>query len=121
MVHIFCFTFIGLETKEARINAMRSAISETFPEPNRRLLQRLASHYSHRFQYWITYIFLGGILSFSSGFYLFTSARKCNAPFILSEILFVAHQPKHVVINLYILITHEIITTNYTVLFLIKC
>ncbi|XP_048570451.1 rho GTPase-activating protein 7-like isoform X2 [Triticum urartu] len=30
-----------LETKEARINAMRSAISETFPEPNRRLLQRI--------------------------------------------------------------------------------
>jgi hypothetical protein len=59
MVHIFCFTFIGLEIKEARVNAMRSAISETFPEPNRRLLQRLASHYSHRFQYWITYILLG--------------------------------------------------------------
>ncbi|OAY66414.1 Rho GTPase-activating protein 7, partial [Ananas comosus] len=30
-----------LEQKEARINAMRSAISETFPEPNRRLLQRV--------------------------------------------------------------------------------
>ncbi|CAM0873243.1 unnamed protein product [Alopecurus aequalis] len=30
-----------LETKEARINAMCSAISETFPEPNRRLLQRI--------------------------------------------------------------------------------
>uniref|UniRef100_A0A453I2C1 Rho GTPase-activating protein 7 n=2 Tax=Aegilops tauschii subsp. strangulata TaxID=200361 RepID=A0A453I2C1_AEGTS len=30
-----------LETKEARINAMHSAISETFPEPNRRLLQRI--------------------------------------------------------------------------------
>nr|XP_009386851.1 PREDICTED: rho GTPase-activating protein 7 isoform X2 [Musa acuminata subsp. malaccensis] len=30
-----------LEHKEARINAMRSAISETFPEPNRRLLQRI--------------------------------------------------------------------------------
>ncbi|XP_024311708.1 rho GTPase-activating protein 7 isoform X3 [Brachypodium distachyon] len=30
-----------LETKEVRINAMRSAISETFPEPNRRLLQRI--------------------------------------------------------------------------------
>ncbi|PWZ58750.1 hypothetical protein Zm00014a_037453 [Zea mays] len=30
-----------LETKDARINAMRSAISETFPEPNRRLLQRI--------------------------------------------------------------------------------
>ncbi|XP_044981465.1 rho GTPase-activating protein 7-like isoform X2 [Hordeum vulgare subsp. vulgare] len=30
-----------LETKEARINAMRSAISETFPEPNRCLLQRI--------------------------------------------------------------------------------
>ncbi|KAG1331819.1 rho GTPase-activating protein 7 [Cocos nucifera] len=30
-----------LEGKEARINAMRSAISETFPEPNRRLLQRI--------------------------------------------------------------------------------
>ncbi|KAK1649980.1 hypothetical protein QYE76_067785 [Lolium multiflorum] len=30
-----------LETKEARVNAMRSAISETFPEPNRRLLQRI--------------------------------------------------------------------------------
>uniref|UniRef100_A0A0E0IQT7 Rho-GAP domain-containing protein n=1 Tax=Oryza nivara TaxID=4536 RepID=A0A0E0IQT7_ORYNI len=31
----------GLETKDARINAMRSAIVETFPEPNRRLLQRI--------------------------------------------------------------------------------
>ncbi|KAJ1297079.1 hypothetical protein BS78_01G350500 [Paspalum vaginatum] len=30
-----------LETKDARINAMRSAICETFPEPNRRLLQRI--------------------------------------------------------------------------------
>ncbi|KAG1371100.1 rho GTPase-activating protein 7-like [Cocos nucifera] len=30
-----------LERKEACINAMRSAISETFPEPNRRLLQRI--------------------------------------------------------------------------------
>ncbi|XP_020276734.1 rho GTPase-activating protein 7-like isoform X2 [Asparagus officinalis] len=27
--------------KEARVNAMRSAITETFPEPNRRLLQRI--------------------------------------------------------------------------------
>ncbi|OAY68932.1 Rho GTPase-activating protein 6 [Ananas comosus] len=32
---------VRLEQKEARINAMRSAISETFPEPNRRLLQRV--------------------------------------------------------------------------------
>ncbi|KAL5210233.1 hypothetical protein ABZP36_005856 [Zizania latifolia] len=30
-----------LETKDTWINAMRSAISETFPEPNRRLLQRI--------------------------------------------------------------------------------
>ncbi|WOK96040.1 rho GTPase-activating protein 7 isoform X3 [Canna indica] len=30
-----------LEHKETRINAMRSAITETFPEPNRRLLQRI--------------------------------------------------------------------------------
>ncbi|XP_064954723.1 rho GTPase-activating protein 7-like isoform X4 [Musa acuminata AAA Group] len=30
-----------LEHQEARVNAMRSAISETFPEPNRRLLQRI--------------------------------------------------------------------------------
>ncbi|XP_073104976.1 rho GTPase-activating protein 7 isoform X3 [Elaeis guineensis] len=30
-----------LEQQEARINAMHSAISETFPEPNRRLLQRI--------------------------------------------------------------------------------
>ncbi|XP_026658250.1 rho GTPase-activating protein 7-like isoform X2 [Phoenix dactylifera] len=30
-----------LEGKEACINAMRSAIAETFPEPNRRLLQRI--------------------------------------------------------------------------------
>ncbi|MCD7460790.1 hypothetical protein HAX54_044426 [Datura stramonium] len=28
-----------IERKEARVNAMRSAILETFPEPNRRLLQ----------------------------------------------------------------------------------
>ncbi|XP_043691545.1 rho GTPase-activating protein 7-like [Telopea speciosissima] len=30
-----------IERKEARVNAMRSAILETFPEPNRRLLQRI--------------------------------------------------------------------------------
>ncbi|XP_062189318.1 rho GTPase-activating protein 7-like isoform X2 [Phragmites australis] len=30
-----------LEIKESRINSMRAAISETFPEPNRRLLQRI--------------------------------------------------------------------------------
>ncbi|KAK8637621.1 hypothetical protein V6N13_136095 [Hibiscus sabdariffa] len=30
-----------IDGKEARINAMRSAILETFPEPNRRLLQRI--------------------------------------------------------------------------------
>nr|DAD29314.1 TPA_asm: hypothetical protein HUJ06_030782 [Nelumbo nucifera] len=30
-----------IECKEARVNAMRSAILETFPEPNRRLLQRI--------------------------------------------------------------------------------
>jgi hypothetical protein len=30
-----------LEGKEGRLNAMRRAILETFPEPNRRLLQRL--------------------------------------------------------------------------------
>ncbi|XP_071707688.1 rho GTPase-activating protein 7-like isoform X2 [Rutidosis leptorrhynchoides] len=30
-----------LDRKEARVNAMRAAILETFPEPNRRLLQRI--------------------------------------------------------------------------------
>lgn len=30
-----------IERKEARVNAMRAAILETFPEPNRRLLQRI--------------------------------------------------------------------------------
>lgn len=30
----------GIDRKEARVNAMRAAILETFPEPNRRLLQR---------------------------------------------------------------------------------
>lgn len=30
-----------IDRKEARLNAMRSAILETFPEPNRRLLQRI--------------------------------------------------------------------------------
>ncbi|CAM0907167.1 unnamed protein product [Alopecurus aequalis] len=30
-----------LESKDSRINSMRAAISETFPEPNRRLLQRI--------------------------------------------------------------------------------
>ena len=29
-----------IDRKEARMSAMRSAIFETFPEPNRRLLQR---------------------------------------------------------------------------------
>lgn len=31
---------LEIDRKEARISAMRSAIFETFPEPNRRLLQR---------------------------------------------------------------------------------
>jgi hypothetical protein len=39
------FHLLRPETKDARINAMRSAISETFPEPNRRLLQMLAFHF----------------------------------------------------------------------------
>ncbi|KAG2671031.1 hypothetical protein I3760_14G114100 [Carya illinoinensis] len=30
-----------IDRKEARVNAMRSAVTETFPEPNRRLLQRI--------------------------------------------------------------------------------
>ncbi|KAG8371024.1 hypothetical protein BUALT_Bualt13G0044000 [Buddleja alternifolia] len=30
-----------IDRKEARVNAMRSAMQETFPEPNRRLLQRI--------------------------------------------------------------------------------
>lgn len=30
-----------LECKESRVNSMRAAMSETFPEPNRRLLQRI--------------------------------------------------------------------------------
>lgn len=38
--HFLC-TCLGLEIKESRINSMRAAVSETFPEPNRRLLQRL--------------------------------------------------------------------------------
>ncbi|XP_078442596.1 rho GTPase-activating protein 7-like isoform X2 [Wolffia australiana] len=32
---------LKIEGKEARVNALRSAISESFPEPNRRLLQRI--------------------------------------------------------------------------------
>ncbi|KAM0836073.1 hypothetical protein ACQ4PT_062538 [Festuca glaucescens] len=36
LLEAFC-----LESKESRINSMRIAISETFPEPNRRLLQRI--------------------------------------------------------------------------------
>lgn len=32
--------WLEIDRKEARMNAMRSAILETFPEPNRRLLQR---------------------------------------------------------------------------------
>ncbi|KAF6155412.1 hypothetical protein GIB67_019938 [Kingdonia uniflora] len=31
----------GIERKDARVNALRCAILETFPEPNRRLLQRV--------------------------------------------------------------------------------
>lgn len=34
------FILQEIDRKEARINAMRCAILETFPEPNRRLLQR---------------------------------------------------------------------------------
>ena len=36
----FSFVWEEIDRKEARVNAMRSAILETFPEPNRRLLQR---------------------------------------------------------------------------------
>lgn len=37
---LLLFIFLEIDRKEARINAMRCAILETFPEPNRRLLQR---------------------------------------------------------------------------------
>lgn len=39
---VFLIIYSEIEPKEARLNAMRSAILETFPEPNRRLLQRLS-------------------------------------------------------------------------------
>lgn len=48
----FLHTFPGLESKESRINSMRAAISETFPEPNRRLLQRSVYFYFM----WISYL-----------------------------------------------------------------
>ncbi|MQL86253.1 hypothetical protein Taro_018787 [Colocasia esculenta] len=32
---------MGIERKETRVSALQSAMSETFPEPNRRLLQRI--------------------------------------------------------------------------------
>uniref|UniRef100_M4DU45 Rho-GAP domain-containing protein n=1 Tax=Brassica campestris TaxID=3711 RepID=M4DU45_BRACM len=35
------FAGSGIESKEARISSLRSAMAETFPEPNRRLLQRI--------------------------------------------------------------------------------
>ncbi|XP_037497563.1 rho GTPase-activating protein 7 [Jatropha curcas] len=37
----YCFIELEIDRKETRINSMRSAILETFPEPNRRLLQRI--------------------------------------------------------------------------------
>lgn len=42
MLELIVTVFIlqEIDRKEARINAMRCAILETFPEPNRRLLQR---------------------------------------------------------------------------------
>lgn len=37
------FTFsVEIDQNEARVNSLRSAIIETFPEPNRRLLLRYA-------------------------------------------------------------------------------
>jgi hypothetical protein len=54
----FCFlyTSLGLEIKATQINSMRVAISETFPEPNRRLLQRFVFLFGHRniFCAWIS-------------------------------------------------------------------
>ena len=35
----------GVEGKGARISSMKSAVTDTFPEPNRRLLQRFAQSY----------------------------------------------------------------------------
>lgn len=35
-----CCLMSEIDRREARVHAMRSAIQETFPEPNRRLLQR---------------------------------------------------------------------------------
>ncbi|MFS7955265.1 putative Rho GTPase activation protein [Helianthus anomalus] len=35
----------GIDRKEARVNAMRAEILETFPEPNRRLLQSCCNKY----------------------------------------------------------------------------
>lgn len=40
MLFLSWITLSEIDRKEARANAMRSAILETFPEPNRRLLQR---------------------------------------------------------------------------------
>lgn len=40
LVVFLMFIVSEIERKEARVNAMRAAILETFPEPNRRLLQR---------------------------------------------------------------------------------
>ncbi|KAJ0807750.1 putative Rho GTPase activation protein [Helianthus annuus] len=41
----------GIDRKEARVNARRAEILETFPEPNRRLLQRILKmmHYFFTF------------------------------------------------------------------------
>ncbi|CAI0541891.1 unnamed protein product [Linum tenue] len=36
-----CAALLEIDRKEARISAMHSVIAETFPEPNRRLLQRV--------------------------------------------------------------------------------
>jgi hypothetical protein len=54
-----CTTILGTE-RSVRVASMRAAINDTFPEPNRRLLQRYLSNnsLSHFFPFVITYILL---------------------------------------------------------------
>ncbi|KAL2941991.1 Rho GTPase-activating protein 7 [Bienertia sinuspersici] len=64
-----------IDRKEARVNAMRSAILETFPEPNRRLLQRILK-------------MMHTVASYSSNNRMTPSAvAACMAPLLLRPLL----------------------------------